>query len=158
MKRIAVITSGGDVPGLNACIRAIVKAGAFNDITTIGIKGGFDGMIKGDFVSLDTTGIKHIIHLGVDSEILAESPFQNGLPPVKTPEYGFPDPHRRGRLIKRGQVFSGEYGDIPIIGISKTIDNDISGADYCIGYNTALNTAMQAIDKNALKFLEILTG
>ncbi|MGS2764989.1 6-phosphofructokinase [Sinomicrobium sp. M5D2P9] len=154
MKKIAILTSGGDVPGLNACIRAIVKAASYHNIKTLGIKGGFEGMITGDFMPLHPPGINHIIHLG--GTILKSSRSAR----FKTDEGRKAAYHRLREngidaliliggdgSLKGGRVFCEEYKDIPVIGIPKTIDNDISGTDYCIGYDTALNTAMQAIDK-----------
>ncbi|MGS2740208.1 6-phosphofructokinase [Sinomicrobium sp. M5D2P17] len=154
MKKIAILTSGGDVPGLNACIRAIVKAASYHNISILGIKGGFEGMITGDFIPLDPLEINHIIHLG--GTILKSSRSAR----FKTEEgrkIAYHQLRKEGidaliliggdGSLKGGLIFCEEYKDIPIMGIPKTIDNDISGTDYCIGYDTALNTAMQAIDK-----------
>lgn len=154
MNKIAILTSGGDVPGLNACIRAIVKAASYYDINTLGIKGGFDGMINGDFTNMDVPSVNHIIHLG--GTILKSSRSDR----FKTEE-GRKTAYRQlneagidaviliggDGSLQGGRIFSEEYKDIPFMGIPKTIDNDISGTDHCIGYDTAINTAMEAIDK-----------
>lgn len=154
IKKIAVMTSGGDVPGLNACIRAVVRTAIFHQLKVVGIQHGFEGLIAGDFIHLQAQSVSNIIQLG--GTILKSSRSEL----FKTKE---------GRLIayeniKKEKIdaivliggdgsFAGvkafieEYADIPFIGIPKTIDNDIAGTDVCIGYDTALNTAMEAIDK-----------
>lgn len=154
IKKIAVMTSGGDVPGLNACIRAVVRTAIFHQLKIVGIQHGFEGMIAGNFIPLHAQSVSNIIQLG--GTILKSSRSEL----FKTKE---------GRLmayekIKQENIdaivliggdgsFAGvnafiqEYADIPFIGIPKTIDNDIAGTDICIGYDTALNTAMEAIDK-----------
>ncbi len=153
IKKIAVMTSGGDAPGLNACIRAVVRTAIFNKLKIIGIQHGFEGLISGDFISMDANSVSSIIQLG--GTILKSSRSER----FKTKE---------GRLmaykkIKKENIeaiiliggdgsFEGAKAfikehDIPFIGIPKTIDNDISCTDVCIGYDTALNTATEAIDK-----------
>jgi 6-phosphofructokinase 1 len=153
VKKIAVMTSGGDAPGLNACIRAIVRTAIFNKLKIVGIQHGFEGLISGDFIPMDANSVSNIIQLG--GTILKSSRSER----FKTKE---------GRLIaykkiKRENIdaivliggdgsfegakaFTKEH-NVTFIGIPKTIDNDISGTDVCIGYDTALNTATQAIDK-----------
>jgi 6-phosphofructokinase 1 len=151
--KLAVLTSGGDVPGLNACLRAVVRSAIHHKMQIIGVQHGFDGLIKGQFVGLNATSVSNIIHLG--GTILKSS---------RSEEFKKKEGRRQAyeNLIAQGvealvviggdgslrgaSVFTEEY-DIPILGIPKTIDNDISGTDVCIGYDTALNTAMQAIDK-----------
>lgn len=154
MKEIALMTSGGDVPGLNACIRAVVKAAAYYNIKVSGIKGGFEGMITGDFISMDTSTVRNIIHLG--GTILKSSRSER----FKTKE-GRKEAYQQLKekgieaiviiggdgSLKGAEVFAEEYKDISFMCIPKTIDNDVAGTDYCIGYDTALNTAMGAIDK-----------
>jgi 6-phosphofructokinase 1 len=153
IKKIAVMTSGGDAPGLNACIRAVVRTAIFNRLKIVGIQHGFEGLISGDFIPMDANSVSNIIQLG--GTILKSSRSEQ----FKTKE---------GRLkaykkIKKEKIdaivliggdgsfegakaFTKEH-DVPFVGIPKTIDNDISDTDVCIGYDTALNTAMQAIDK-----------
>ena len=153
IKKIALITSGGDAPGLNACIRAVVRTAIFHRLKVAGVQQGFEGLISGDFIPMKANSVSSIIHLG--GTILKSSRSER----FKTKE---------GRLmaykkIKKENIdaivliggdgsfegakaFTKEY-DIPFIGIPKTIDNDISGTDVCIGYDTALNTATEAIDK-----------
>lgn len=153
IKKIAVMTSGGDAPGLNACIRAVVRTAIFNKLKIVGIQHGFEGLISGDFIPMNANTVSNIIQLG--GTILKSSRSER----FRTVE---------GRLLaykkikkenidaiiliggdgsfEGAKVFTQEY-DVPFIGIPKTIDNDISGTDVCIGYDTALNTATQAIDK-----------
>ena len=147
------MTSGGDAPGLNACIRAVVRSALFNQLDIVGIQHGFEGMISGDFIPMSATSVSNIIQLG--GTLLKSSRSER----FKTAE---------GRRLAHDQLqnqkidaivliggdgsfegakaFTKEHA-IPFIGIPKTIDNDISGTEVCIGYDTALNTAMQAIDK-----------
>lgn len=153
IRKIAVMTSGGDSPGLNACIRSVVRTAIYNGLSIVGIQHGFEGMINGNFIAMDEQSVGNIIQLG--GTILKSSRCEQ----FKTKE---------GRLlayqiIKKANIdaivliggdgsfegakkFTEEY-DVPFIAIPKTIDNDISGTDVCIGYDTALNTAMDAIDK-----------
>ncbi len=147
------MTSGGDVPGLNACIRSVVRTAIFNQLEIVGIQHGFEGLISGDFIPMNAGTVSNIIQLG--GTILKSSRSAR----FKT---------REGRLAAYKQIkkenieaivliggdgsfeganaFTREH-DIPFIGIPKTIDNDISGTEICIGYDTALNTATQALDK-----------
>jgi 6-phosphofructokinase 1 len=153
IRQIAIITSGGDVPGLNACIRAIVLTCAGNGIQAKGVQHGFEGLISGDFIPLNPDMVFNIIQLG--GTILKSS---------RSERFRTRDGRRQAYnniksenidavvLIGGDGSFQGakafiEEYDIPFIGIPKTIDNDISGTDMCIGYDTALNTAMDAIDK-----------
>jgi len=152
-KKIAVMTSGGDSPGLNACIRAVVRTAIYNGLSIVGIQHGFEGMINGDFIPMDAQTVGNIIQLG--GTILKSSRSEQ----FKTKEgrilaYQSIQKENIDAIILIGgdgsfegaKKFTGEH-DVPFIAIPKTIDNDISGTDVCIGYDTALNTAMQAIDK-----------
>ncbi len=153
MKKIAVLTSGGDVPGLNACIRAVVRSALYHGMEVCGVQHGFEGLIHGEFVQMNGSSVSNIIHLG--GTILKSSRSEQ----FKTKE----GRKKAYKNLKREKIeaaiviggdgslqgarkFAEEY-DIPFIGIPKTIDNDISGTDVAIGFDTALNTAMQAIDK-----------
>lgn len=150
----AVITSGGDAPGLNACINAIVHAAAFYGHKILGVESGYNGLIEGEFFPLELDHIGNINSLG--GTILKTSRSEM----FKTVEgryQAYQNLKKEGiqKLIILGgdgslagaSVFSQEYPDILIIGIPKTIDNDISGTEFTIGYDTALNTAVRAIDK-----------
>jgi len=152
-KHIAVMTSGGDVPGLNACIRAVVRSAIYHGMTVHGVQNGFEGLIDAQFIPMDATSVSNIIHLG--GTVLRSS---------RSERFRTAEGRKQAaqNLRKQGiqavvliggdgsfqgaKVFSEEH-DIPFIGIPKTIDNDIFGTDQAIGYDTALNTAMQAIDR-----------
>ncbi len=153
IKKVAVMTSGGDAPGLNACIRAIVKTASYNNLIVLGVNRGFDGLIEGDFIPLREAEVNNIIQIG--GTILKSSRSVK----FKTKQ-GRKEANKKivsenidaifliggDGSFQGAKVFIQEF-DIPFIGIPKTIDNDIYGTDACIGYDTALNTAMQAIDK-----------
>lgn len=153
MKRIGLITSGGDAPGMNACIRSIVKYCLNINITPVGFYDGFQGMIENRFIELDYSHVDNIIQLG--GTILGTARSEA----FRTEE---------GRAIAIDNLVSNKIdalicigGDgtftgasvlseemsIPVIGIPGTIDNDIAGTDHSIGYDTALNTVIDAIDK-----------
>lgn len=170
LNKIAILTSGGDAPGLNACIRAVVRASVYNNIKVIGIHRGYEGMIDGDFFEMNAATVSNIIQRG--GTILKSSRSER----FKTPE-GRESAYQQLRKenveaiiliggdgsFKGSRAFTSTY-DIPIIGIPKTIDNDIVGTDFCIGYDTATNTAMEAIDKirdtaeshNRIFFVEVM--
>lgn len=153
IQKIAILTSGGDVPGLNACIRAIVRTAIFYNIEVLGIQRGYEGFIDGDFIPLNASSVSQIIQKG--GTILSSSRSER----FKTPEgramaYQQLKNQDIDALILIGgdgslrgaQQMALESG-IPIIGIPKTIDNDISGTDKAIGFDTATNVAMEAIDR-----------
>ena len=154
MHRIAVMTSGGDAPGLNACIFAVVRSALYQGKEVFGIRDGYDGLIDGDFIPMDIHMVEHIISRG--GTMLKTSRSTR----FKTPE-GRLQAYRSlkskgiGGLVIIGgdgslqgaSVFSAEYREIPVVGVPKTIDNDVSGTASCIGFDTALNTAVEAVDK-----------
>ena len=153
MKKIAVFTSGGDAPGMNACIRAVVRTGLQNEIEVIGIRHGYKGMIEGEFVKLDRSDVAGIIKRG--GTILHSA---------RSQEFRTEEGRRKAykRLQKEGiegvvaiggdgtfagaRAFMSEY-NIPFVGVPGTIDNDLFGTDFTIGFDSAINTAMEAIDK-----------
>jgi len=153
MKRIGVLTSGGDAPGMNACIRAIVRYGASHGLEVVGIRRGYCGILEEDFVKLGRRAVANIIHRGgtfLETARCEEMKTEEGL--RKANEIL----QRKGieGLITiggdgtfRGAVALAEAGDIKVIGIPGTIDNDVYGTDYAIGFDTAINTALDAIDK-----------
>ncbi len=151
--KIGVFTSGGDSPGMNSCIRAVVRTACHYGIQTFGIKYGYQGMIDNDIEPLDTNDVSYIIDKG--GTFLFSARCQE----FRTPEgrkkaYDNLQKHGIDAIIAIGgdgtfrgaRIFSEEY-DIPVIGIPGTIDNDIAGTDITLGYDTASNTAMEAIDK-----------
>ena len=154
MKKIGVFTSGGDAPGMNACIRAVVRTGLHYDIDVIGIRRGYQGMIDGEFIEMTQHSVSNILQLG--GTILRSA---------RSEEFRTPEGRQRAYenlqnydidgvvaiggdgTFTGAQVFMEEFPDIRFIGCPGTIDNDLYGTDYTIGYDTAINTAMDAIDK-----------
>jgi len=153
MKRIAVFTSGGDSPGMNACIRAVVRTAVYHGIEVYGIMRGYSGMIKGEFVRLDSASVANTIQKG--GTILKSARSQKFLT-KEGREQAYNQLVNNGieGLIAIGgngtftgaTIFEQEFG-IPTVGAPGTIDNDLYGTDYTIGYDTAVNTALEAIDK-----------
>lgn len=170
MKKIAVFTSGGDSSGMNAAIRAVVRTSIFHGVEVMGIYRGLEGMIDGDFIDLDVRSVAKIIHTGGtilksarSKEFMYKEGRQKAFDNLKT--------HQIDGVIAIGgdgtftgmHVFYEEFG-IPIVGLPGTIDNDIFGTDNTIGFDTACNNAMNAIDKirdtatshNRLFFIEVM--
>jgi len=167
---IGVLTSGGDSPGMNAAIRAVVRAGRYHGLDVQGITSGYDGLIKGKFRRLMSRDVSGIIQKG--GTILKTA---------RSEEFRTPEGRKKAfsKLVKAkidalvviggdgsfkgANIFGKEY-EFPVIGIPGTIDNDLFGTDYTIGYDTALNTVVQAIDKirdtasshNRLFFVEVM--
>jgi 6-phosphofructokinase 1 len=153
MKKIGVLTSGGDAPGMNACIRAIVRYGVSRGLEVVGIRRGYRGILEEDFVKLDSRSVSNTIHRGgtvLETARCEEMKTKEGL--RKANEIL----QRKGieGLITiggdgtfRGAVALAEAGDVKVIGIPGTIDNDVYGTDNAIGFDTAINTALDAIDK-----------
>ncbi|SNR60280.1 6-phosphofructokinase [Hymenobacter mucosus] len=153
MKRIAVFTSGGDAPGMNACIRAVVRTAVYHGIEVYGIMRGYSGMIKGEFVKLDSASVANTIQKG--GTILKSARSQKFLTKEGRQEaFDQLVNHGIDGLVAIGgngtftgaTIFEQEFG-IPTVGAPGTIDNDLYGTDYTIGYDTAVNTALEAIDK-----------
>ncbi len=153
MKKIAVYTSGGDSPGMNACIRAAVRTAIYNNIEIVGIERGYSGMINNDFVPLNARSVSNIIQRG--GTILKTARSKEFMT-AEGRKQAFDNLQQNGVegliCIGGNGSFAGakllyeEFG-IPCIGAPGTIDNDLYGADYTIGFDTAINTAVQAIDK-----------
>ncbi len=150
---IAVLTSGGDSPGMNAAIRAIVRAANFNNIKCYGIYRGYQGLIEDDFEELGARSVRNLINRG---GTFLKSARSKEFREKKYRQIAFNNLQKRlvDALVVIGgdgsftgaDIFSKEF-DIPVIGIPGTIDNDINGTDYTLGYDTALNTVVEAIDK-----------
>ena len=153
MKRIALLTSGGDSPGMNAAIRAIVKTCLFYNIIPVGIRDGYKGMVQKDLFEMAYADVDNIIHTG--GTILGSSRCIEFLD-KSTRLFAIQHLQENdidGLIVIGGDgtftgatVLSSEMG-IPVIGIPGTIDNDIYGTDHTIGYDTALNTVISAVDK-----------
>ncbi len=151
--RIAVLTSGGDAPGMNAAIRAVVRTGIFHGLEVWGIRRGYQGLIEGDLFAMQSTDVANILNTGGTVLKTARSKA------FETPEgrrQAYENLQKNGieALVLIGgdgtfrgatQFFS-EY-DIPAVGLPGTIDKDLSGTDFTIGFDTATNTAVEAIDR-----------
>ncbi|MDR6301106.1 6-phosphofructokinase [Mesonia maritima] len=153
IKNIAVLTSGGDSPGMNAAIRAVVRASVYYKIKCTGIYRGYEGLIEGDFETLDARSVKNIINRGGTFLKSARSKLFRTAEGRKQAYEQLKKNEVDALVVVGGDgtfagasVFKKEY-NFPIVGIPGTIDNDISGTDYTIGYDTALNTVIEAIDK-----------
>ena len=170
IKRIGVLTSGGDAPGMNAAIRAVTRTGVYYDLEVIGIRHGFQGLINANFKPLKAYSVSDIIQRG--GTILKTA---------RSEEFRTPEGRRTAYVNLReagidgvvciggdgtftgAGLFSEEF-DIPFVGVPGTIDNDIYGTDYTIGYDTALNTVIEAVDKirdtasahNRMFFVEVM--
>lgn len=153
IKRIGVLTSGGDAPGMNAAIRAVVRSCAFHNIKCTGVFRGYEGLIDGDFKKLGARSVKNIINRG--GTFLKSARSQDFYTTEgRQKAYNNLIQEKIDALVVIGgdgtftgaSVFNEEF-DFPIVGLPGTIDNDINGTDYTIGYDTALNTVVEAIDK-----------
>ena len=152
MKTIGVLTSGGDAPGMNAAVRAVVRTAIANGMTVKGIIRGYNGLIEGDIVDLDVRSVSDIIHRGGTVLYTARSPkfkTEEGMQAAieNCKKHGIEGIVAIGGDGSfRGARDLSERG-IPCVGIPGTIDNDISSTDYTIGFDTAMNTAMEMVDK-----------
>ena len=152
MKTIAVLTSGGDAPGMNAAIRAVVRAGISMGLNVKGIRRGYAGLIEGDIIDMDARSVSDIIHRGGTMLYTARCPefkTQEGVDKAiaSCKAHGID-----GIVVIGGDgSFRGardlSLGGIPCVGVPGTIDNDISSTEYTIGYDTAINTALEMADK-----------
>lgn len=152
IRRIGVLTSGGDAPGMNAAVRSVVRSALHLGIEVIGIRRGWNGLINGDIVRLDEKSVAHIINRGGTILYTARSE------EFMTPE-GQQKAVNTCKLLGldgivaiggdgtfRGALALSKYG-ISVVGLPATIDNDIACTHYCIGFDTAANTAIECIDK-----------
>jgi 6-phosphofructokinase 1 len=153
MKRIGVFTSGGDSPGMNACIRAVVRTAIYNGIEVMGIQRGYQGMIENDIDFLSSRSVSNIIQRG--GTILKSARSKEFMTPEGRSK-AFRNLKEKGvegiiciggnGTFTGAKLFFEEHG-IPSIGAPGTIDNDLYGTDFTIGFDTAINTAVEAIDK-----------
>ncbi|WP_041341916.1 6-phosphofructokinase [Runella slithyformis] len=153
MKKIAVFTSGGDAPGMNACIRAVVRTSMYYGIEVYGIRRGYNGMIAGDIYQMTSHSVSNIIQRGGtilksarSKEFMTKEGRQKAFEQLQ--KFGIEGLVAIGGngTFTGATIFYDEYG-IPTVGAPGTIDNDLFGTDYTIGYDTAVNTALEAIDK-----------
>jgi len=170
IKKIGVMTSGGDAPGMNAAIRAVVRACTYYNVKCIGYYRGYDGMIENDFTELTSRNVKNIINKG---GTILKSARSDEFRTVEGRNIACKNLKAENvdaivliggdGTFTGGALFSEEH-DIPVIGIPGTIDNDIYGTQFTIGYDTALNTVVEAVDKirdtasshNRLFFIEVM--
>jgi 6-phosphofructokinase 1 len=171
MKKIAVFTSGGDAPGMNACIRSIVRTSLYYGLEAMGIYRGYQGMIDGEMVHMERSSVSNIIQLG--GTILG-SARSDEFRTVEGRQKAYENLKAAGidgvvaiggdGTFTGAKIFLEEHPDIKMVGIPGTIDNDLNGTDFTIGYDTAINTAMNAIDNikdtanahNRLFFVEVM--
>ncbi|MBK9508205.1 MAG: 6-phosphofructokinase [Cytophagaceae bacterium] len=153
MKKIAVFTSGGDAPGMNACIRAVVRGAIYHGLEVYGIRRGYNGMIAGDIFEMGSKSVSNIVQRG--GTILKSARSKDFMTPEgRKKAYENLMSHGIEGLVAIGgngtftgaEVFYNEY-QIPTVGCPGTIDNDLYGTDYTIGFDTAVNTSLEAIDK-----------
>jgi len=170
MNKIAVLTSGGDAPGMNAAIRGVARTCAYHDIECVGVFQGYDGLINGDFKRLHVRSVSKI--LGRGGTILKSSrskDFRTKVGRKKAYENLLED-NIDGLIVIGGNgtftgahIFNSEFS-FPVIGVPGTIDNDLYGTDNTIGYDTATNSVVEAVDKirdtanshNRLFFVEVM--
>jgi len=170
IKKIGILTSGGDAPGMNAAIRAVTRAALYNDLQVIGVYHGYDGLIKGHFKELKSHNVSAIIQKGGTILKTARSEEFRTIE-GRQKAYNQLKKQNIGAVVViggdgtfTGARFFNEEHNIPFIGIPGTIDNDLFGTDYTIGFDTALNTIVEAIDKirdtasshNRLFFVEVM--
>ena len=152
VKRIGVLTSGGDAPGMNAAIRSVVRTCVYRGIDCVGIRRGYNGLINGDVVKMDADSVNHIISAGGtilytarSQEFMTEEGQQKAVDICRLLGLdGIVAIGGDGTF--RGTLALSEHG-ISVVGVPATIDNDIACTDYALGYDTAANTAVEAIDR-----------
>lgn len=170
IQKIGVLTSGGDSPGMNAAIRSVVRTCAYHHVTCVGIYRGYQGLIEGDFKEMGPRAVNNIINKG--GTILKSARSKEFLTPEgRKKAYDYLQAAEIDALVIIGgdgsfagaQVFNAEF-QVPIMGIPGTIDNDIFGTSYTLGFDTAINTVVEVIDKirdtasshNRLFFVEVM--
>jgi 6-phosphofructokinase 1 len=153
IKKIGVMTSGGDAPGMNAAIRSVVRTCAYYDVECVGVYHGYDGVIQGDFKPFDARSVRGIINKG---GTILKSARSDEFRTKEGRKKAYENLREEGvdALVTIGGdgtftgalVFNQEF-DFPVMGIPGTIDNDIFGTSHTLGFDTALNTVVEAIDK-----------
>lgn len=153
IKKIALLTSGGDSPGMNAAIRAVVRKAIHQDLEVVGILHGYEGLIKEEFIPMNSKSVGNIIQLGGTILKTARSQTFMTVEGRKTAYENLIKNNIDALVViggdgtfKGARVFIEEH-NYPIVGLPGTIDNDLYGTDMTIGYDTALNTVVQAVDK-----------
>jgi len=153
IKNIGVLTSGGDAPGMNAAIRAVVRAAIYYNLEVTGILRGYEGLINGDFIEMDRKSVANIIQRGGTILKTARSDAFRTKEGRETAYEQLKKKNIDALVVIGGDgtftganIFSNEH-TFPIIGLPGTIDNDLEGTDFTIGYDTAINTVINAVDK-----------
>lgn len=153
IKKIALLTSGGDAPGMNAAIRAVVRTALYHQVEVYGIRRGYEGLLEGDFIQMEATSVSNIIQRGGTILKTARSKAfttKEGRSKAmdKLKEMGINGliPIGGDGTLRGANALQEEFG-LSVVGIPGTIDNDIAGTDYTLGFDTAVNTAVEAIDK-----------
>lgn len=170
IKKIGVLTSGGDSPGMNAAIRSVVRACAYHNVECVGVYQGYEGLMEGDFSPMDARSVKGIINKG---GTILKSARSKAFRTKEGRQKAFNkliEAEVDGLVVIGGDgtftgamIFNQEF-DFPVMGIPGTIDNDIFGTSHTLGFDTALNTVVEAIDKirdtasshNRLFFVEVM--
>jgi 6-phosphofructokinase 1 len=171
IKKIGVLTSGGDAPGMNAAIRGVTRTAIYYGLEVVGIRHGYHGMINNHMVNLKAHSVSDtlakggtILKTARSKEFMEPEGRKQAYDNLKAAEIDAVVVIGGDGSLTGARVFCDEYYDIPFIGIPGTIDNDIYGTDYTIGYDTALNTVVEAVDKirdtagshNRLFFIEVM--
>jgi 6-phosphofructokinase 1 len=153
LKRIGVYTSGGDAPGMNACLRAAVRAAVANDFEVVGVRRGYEGMIEADFVEMDARSVSNIVQQGGtilksarSERFRTEEGRARAAENLREADIGALVAIGGDGTFRGAARFHDEHG-ITVVGCPGTIDNDLFGTDETIGYDTALNTALENIDR-----------
>lgn len=152
MKTIAVLTSGGDAPGMNAAVRSVVRTAVYHGLNVKGIRRGYNGLMEGDIIDLDSRAVSGIIQLGGTMLYSARSPRFKTEEGVKEAVENCKKHGIEGIVVIGGDgSFRGardlSLAGIPCVGIPATIDNDISSTEYTIGFDTAMNTVIEMVDR-----------
>jgi 6-phosphofructokinase 1 len=170
IKKIGVMTSGGDAPGMNAAIRSVVRTCTHYRIDCVGIYRGYQGMIEGDFIELNARSVSGIINKGGtvlksarSDEFRTKEGRKKAYEQLRKAEIDAVVLVGGDGTFTGGMVFNKEFG-FPVVGIPGTIDNDIFGTSFTVGYDTALNTVVEVVDKirdtasshNRLFFVEVM--
>ena len=153
VSKIGVLCSGGDSPGMNACIRAVVRTGIYHGLEVYGIMRGYSGMVENEIVKMESRSVANIIQRGGTilktarcQEFFTKEGRQNAYDNLVSCGIDALVIIGGDGSFRGAQIFSSEY-NIPCIGLPGTIDKDIAGTDFTIGFDTAVNTAVEAIDK-----------
>jgi 6-phosphofructokinase 1 len=154
ISKLAVLTSGGDAPGMNPCIRAVVRTALYNGLEVVGVRQGYKGLIENDMYDMDNRSVSNILNLG--GTILKTArclPFKED-EGMATAYKNLKDQGIDALVVIGGDGtftgalrFSRKYPDIAVMGVPGTIDNDLCGSTYTLGFDTATNTVIAAIDK-----------